>query len=201
MKRVDHSGKRFGKLLVIEKLQQRPYEKARYRCKCDCGNETIVTGSNLVTGCVCSCGCVIKKHGLSHKERLYNIWVGMKQRCRDVNSPDYERYGGRGIAVCNEWKDDYLKFREWAMSNGYKDTLTIDRIDNDGNYCPDNCRWITVATQNNNTSQNTYITHNNKTRNLSEWAKILGINYKTLRSRLYRGWSFERIAATRRWVN
>lgn len=192
-KMKDHSGERFGKLVAVQRLPAKDGSKTKYLCICDCGNEFIATGSNLVCEKAKSCGCLSGKHGMTKKERLYNIWVGMKQRCRDQNSPDYPRYGGRGISVCNEWINDYVVFRKWALANEYSDDLSIDRSDNDGNYCPENCKWQTTKKQNNNTSHNTHITYDNQTHTLAEWAEILNIPYRLMISRLHNGWSFERI--------
>lgn len=195
---VNLAGRKFGRLLV---LRQSPYKKRGkilWICKCDCGNTAEVISEYLKSGHTRSCGCLSTKHGYARKERLYGIWVGMKQRCRDENSKDYSKYGGRGISVCSEWIDDYLAFRDWALSNGYNDTLSIDRIHNDGNYCPNNCRWVTLKVQNNNTSRNTYATYGNQTHTLSAWAEILNIPYKLMMSRLHNGWSFERIVARER---
>jgi len=193
--KTDYTGQKFGSLLVIKRLPQEPYTKAKYMCICDCGNETIVSGSNLVTGHAESCGCKVIKHGLAHKERLYNIWVGMRQRCRDKNSKDYPNYGGRGISVCSEW-NDYLTFRKWALENGYQDNLSIDRINSDGNYKPSNCRWESYINQNNNKTDNVTIKYLGENKTLAEWAKIFNIPYKTVISRRFRGWDIKRILTT-----
>ena len=161
--RNDLTGRRFGKLLVLERAENviKPDGKpiVRYKCHCDCGNETIVRYSSLVNGRTTSCGCYHKeklgymrrKHGASHKERLYGVWRNMKDRCYNENNTHYKSYGNRGILICPEWKDDYLNFRDWCISNGYKEEIresgrndiTIDRIDVNGNYEPNNCRFIT----------------------------------------------------------
>lgn len=129
------------------------------------------------------------KHGLcfdenGKKTRLYNIWIRMKQRCFNKNSSDYDRYGGRGIAVCEEWKNCYKEFHDWAIANGYNDELSIDRIDNDGDYEPDNCQWITMAQQARNKRNSHMITHNGETKTLAEWAEDMDIESSLLRYRL-----------------
>jgi hypothetical protein len=132
------------------------------------------------------------KHGGKHT-RLYEIWCGMKQRCYNKNSSHYPRWGGRGITVCSEWLVDFNNFKHWAERNGYASDLTIDRIDNNGNYCPENCRWASVQEQNNNQRTNRLVTFQGKTQNLKQWSKELGINYGTLLSRLDKShWSIEK---------
>lgn len=134
------------------------------------------------------------RHGGTHT-RLYGIWKHMRSRCSNPTDPKYYRYGGRGVTICSEW-DDFSRFREWALSNGYTDTLTIDRIDNDGNYEPSNCRWSTSKEQANNRgirSDTTVLTWNGETHSLMEWSKILGIKYKTLFERKRRGWTVPKL--------
>lgn len=153
-------GQRFGKLVVIALAEKPDGVKNAHRfwlCKCDCGNTKVVSGSNLGHGTFgCGCGRTERKaktHGCaSHYEynRLYHIWLGIKYRCYNSKSKDFKNYGLRGIQMCDEWLHDFPAFQAWALSNGYADNLTIDRIDVDGNYCPGNCRWITVAENNKN---------------------------------------------------
>lgn len=128
------------------------------------------------------------KHGL-RKTRLYSIWANIKTRCFNFNDPHYERYGARGITLCEEWRDDFKAFYDWAMSNGYADDLTIDRIDGKGNYEPANCRWVTIAENNRNKAHVRYITHNGKTQTIGQWTKELGLGKETIRERLKRGWT------------
>ena len=155
---IDLTGKRFGRLVVISKAD-RVNGMIRWLCKCDCGNETVVYGNNLRRGTTRSCGCfrheflmaTCKAHITHGQEpmRLYRVWGDMRSRCRNPNHRAYKYYGGRGITICAEW-DDYTAFRDWAFAHGYREGLTIDRINNDGNYEPGNCRWITMAEQNKN---------------------------------------------------
>lgn len=134
----------------------------------------------------------LTKHGMA-RTRLYRSWTNMRNRCNREKDREYKHYGGKGIKVCDEWKNDFKPFMEWALSNGYNDTLTIDRINVDGNYEPDNCRWITRKEQNNNMTSNVRLTHNGITHNLKEWSVITGISYPTLQGRIRRGWKTEDI--------
>lgn len=143
----DYTGCRFGRLVVECRL---PEKRAKYLCVCDCGAAVIVEGSNLVSGATKSCGClrseVASKRSTKHGgcgTRLYRVWSNMIDRCENPNNKEYNRYGGRGIDICFEWRQDFSKFMEWALENGYKENLTIDRINNELGYCPSNCQWIT----------------------------------------------------------
>ncbi len=143
---IDVSGQTFAKLTVIARVP--PRGKSRYAfwlCLCECGNTAIVQSRWLRNGRIKSCGCHRRRlHGFSGTH-IYDIWRGMRSRCGDERCAMYYRYGGRGIALCSEWKNDFLTFRSWAITNGYKPGLSIDRIDNDGNYEPSNCRFLTIS--------------------------------------------------------
>ena len=129
--------------------------------------------------------------------RLLNIWNSMKQRCYNENHEAYSRYGGREISVCDEWRNDSYAFREWAVANGYRDDLTLDRIDVNGNYCPENCRWVTRKEQNNNRTDNLILTIDGKTQSLPEWAEELGLSYNGIYYRLRKGWPIEKVLTPR----
>jgi hypothetical protein len=199
----DLTGKRFGRLVARKPLGKIKGGANNYwLCDCDCGNETKVSVSNLGCGNVISCGCAqkeaITKHG-EHSTRLYHCWENIMSRCgiwKCSCNKTKGNYIGRGISVCKEWKN-YIDFRNWALANGYQKNLTIDRIDNEGNYEPTNCRWATRKEQARNTRFNKLETYNNETHCIAEWAEILNINVNTLRKRLFRGMSFEQaIGAT-----
>lgn len=136
-------------------------------------------------------------HGLSNT-RLYRCWRDMRNRCNGLKKNDRKNYFERGITVCDEWKNDFIAFYNWSISHGYRDDLTIDRIDNDKGYSPENCRWVSRAVQNNNTRQNRYISYNGEIHTITEWSKILGINKNTIVSRLdLYGWSVDEAFNTR----
>lgn len=189
-------GKKFGRLVVVGKAddyKNEKYSKSCWICKCICGKETIVRGNSLISGKTKSCGClkseansiVHRKHGMS-ETRLNNILYGMKQRCYNRNSQRYSDYGGRGITVCPEWLGEHglENFAKWALENGYADNLSIDRIDNDKGYSPDNCKWSTSKEQANNKRDTKKYKYNGEFHTLSEWADIIGLNYHMLKARV-----------------
>lgn len=194
----DLTGRRFGRLTVVSLDKYEPSSHStRWNCVCDCGKKKSVLASCLKEGLVTSCGCYSSeqkskrswKHGIGNKDRLYRIWSGMKRRCYSESDRNYKRYGARGIKICDEWRSDFLVFQAWALSHGYRDDLSIDRIDNDGDYTPDNCRWTTKKVQNNNRRTNSMITYSGETHTAAEWSEMTGINAATLAQRNRNGWS------------
>lgn len=174
---------------------------AYWNCVCDCGNTCLCRASDIISQKTKSCGCKRgnRNAGGLHKHSIYKIHHKMKQRCYDKNRKDYVEYGGRGIKICDEWLlskgEGFLNFYEWSIENGWKEGLTIDRINNDGNYEPNNCRWTTIKEQSNNTRRNRYIEYNGKIQSMSAWCDELNLPYGTIRSRIQRGWSPDRAFA------
>ena len=196
----DLTGQRFGKLVAIKPLDEKQNNKLVWLCKCDCGNETNVIGTKLTSGNTKSCGCLKKKHGM-FGTRLYNVWHSMKERCYVESATSYKNYGERGIKVCDEWQE-FIPFMKWAYANGYDENAprgqcTLDRIDYNGDYCPENCRWADWGTQTSNKSSNRYITYNGKTQTIHQWSIDIGLNEQTLTNRINRGWSIERALTTK----
>lgn len=182
--KIDMTGKKFGKLTAIERAPNGKHNEVMWKCKCDCGKYHVVEGYKLRIGHTTSCGCAKKGINSTHKmshTRIYQEWAHMKQRCFYPNSIGWEKYGGRGITVCDEWQHDFKAFYDWAMANGYSNELTLDRIDNDKGYCPENCRWTTMKEQISNRSNS--LVFYGKT--LQEWSEELGIKYTTLWNRIF----------------
>ena len=196
----DLTGKRFGRQIALRPCGKNKYRNVLWLCKCDCGNQHIVASGKLVQGKSKSCGCYaleirsksLEKHGITSggKPRTFVIWNGMKARCLNPKSTSYPNYGGRGIRICDQWLN-FENFHYWAISNGYRDDLEIDRIDNDGNYCPENCRWATAKEQANNTRSTVLLTYNGQTKSASEWSRITGISRNTITRRKRSGWTDE----------
>ena len=208
MGRINLVGMKYGRLAVISAAEDQVSASGRHRtmweCLCDCGNRVVVRGTCLTQGVTKSCGC-FQREGISKRaskhggfgSRLYAIWISMRQRCYNPNNNAYHNYGGRGISICAEW-DDFAAFREWAYSTGYKEnaprgTFTIDRIDVDGDYSPNNCRWSNMKVQSNNKRETLYLEYNHERRPLSEWASIIGVDYTTIWKRYRNGLSADEI--------
>lgn len=186
-------GKKFGLLTVLEKTCLREHRHIIYKCQCDCGNIAYVSSNKLKRANTKSCGCL--KHAGNNtihgktKTRLYSIWSSMKQRCYNKTCKDYKYYGERGIKVCQEWLNDFQMFYNWATENNYRDDLTIDRVDNNKGYSPDNCHWADMQTQNSNQHKNIFLTYNGKCNTISWWSKLLDIPRSTISWRKSHGYS------------
>lgn len=194
-KKVDMIGRRFRRWTVVADAGKRTNSGAIvYLCKCDCGNEKIVSGTILRSGQSTSCGCynhdVITKFGNAvYKEKLYHIWHSMIQRCYNKNDKAFHNYGGRGITVCEDWKSSYQSFKTWALENGYKRGLWIDRSDNNGPYSPANCSFQTPKRQQRNKRTNVMVTIDGITRCMSDWADDAGISLSTIKRRIELNWN------------
>ena len=190
--RVEIGGQRFGRWLVLGYSGD-----MKWMCRCDCGTEKNVHGTSLRRGA--TNGCISCHPGLANqrthgdtRSRIYNVWSGMIQRCENPNSAAYPRYGGRGIFMCREWRNSYEAFRDWARSNGYSDSLTIDRSNNDAGYSPSNCRWATYAEQNRNYSRNRPIEHDGRVALIGDFAFEHNLPDDVVRNRVRRyGWTME----------
>lgn len=205
-------GKKYGKLTVIKPAGKSKCGARLWQCRCDCGNEVVVQTAQLNNGRKTNCGCVQrenfvknisplahkanKKYKNSSSSRIYNCWQGMIHRCENLSDEFFASYGGRGIKVCEEWHN-FDTFADWAMSNGYADNLTIDRINVDGNYCPENCRWATNKEQANNKRNTKYFEYEGKLNTLSQLAETFGVPYKRLYERVMKqNWDIERALTT-----
>jgi hypothetical protein len=197
-KKSNLEGQKFNRLLVLRKVDVGK-SMTYYECLCDCGNLHIANGAAVKKGNIKSCGCLqreiasknSKTHGFS-KTRLYRVWRGMITRCENPNSDYYYSYGGRGIKVCPEWRHDFLSFRKWSLSNGYDENAkfsecTLDRIDNDGDYEPSNCRWVSMKEQSKNRRVTVFVEIESVYKPLVDLSEEFGVNYGTLRSRIARG--------------
>lgn len=191
-------GNRYNHLTVIERSDNVGKGTATWKCLCDCGNYTIVRSGNLKSGAVKSCGCLLHtskptlKHNMSHTP-LYQKWASIKRRCYTPSVKSYKDYGGRGIKMCEEWKNSFESFMQWALQSGYSDGLTIERKDNNGNYCPENCMWIPFNEQQKNRRMCQFISYKGETKTLTDWCKTFNIPYKRVHNRIHNlGWSFER---------
>lgn len=196
---IDLTGQRFGRLTVVKRVENNKHGHAKWLCQCECGKHIIVCGYSLKNNNTKSCGCFKKislykknyKHGHSCRKKTsktYQVWEHMIRRCKNPNVKNYKNYGGRGIKVCEAW----LKFENFLQDMGERpEGLSIDRIDNDGNYYKENCKWSTRKEQNRNKRNNILITINGVTKCLVEWCEIFNLKYNMVKSRIYRGWTID----------
>lgn len=200
-------GRKYGRLTVVSLSYKK--NGNYWHCACDCGGSSVKNTSQLNCGGSMSCGCGAKEnlaklihnnktnhpgriHGMA-RSRLDNTLDNMIKRCENPKDKRWDRYGGRGISICHEWRTNRKSFYDWALANGYDPSLTIDRINVDGNYQPSNCRWVTASEQQNNTSRNRYLEWNGRRETVANWARELGVRNMALQHRVDRGWSVERI--------
>lgn len=199
-KHQDLTGMKFGRLTVLKEVEKEGSGDYKWLCQCDCGNVVVKSGNSMKSGNTKSCGCIkrellAKRNRENRKwdiknDRIHRIWGAMRHRCYSKNDVHYDNYGGKGITICDEWLNNFEVFQEWALSNGYSDNLTIDRIDGNKGYCPENCRWATQKEQANNFSRNKVLEYRGETHTLSEWCEILGLNYGRTKARINScGWT------------
>lgn len=206
----DITGVKFGRLLAVKPVDKdiktNKSNEKYWLCECDCGRTTIVSGRALRNSSIKSCGCLnierSKQSNTTHNKsntRLYRIYYSLKRRCYKATSKDYNNYGERGITIYDKWlgKKGFINFYNWSIENGYSDELTIDRIDVNGNYEPNNCRWVTPMINSNNKRNNVYILFNGERKTIAEWARVYGMNYSTLRRRISKyKWSIDKALLT-----
>lgn len=199
-KLIDITGNKYNMLTVLKRTESND-GIVYWECVCECGNKTIVRGSNLKSGAVKSCGCLLhqeaknKIHGESNT-KLYRKWKSMIYRCHNPKNQAYKFYGARGIKVCEEWHD-FNTFKKWTEQTRKDENYTIERIDVNKDYCPDNCIWIPMSEQANNRRTNVMIEHNGERHNLMQWCNLLNLDYKNVHNRIYKlGWSFEKAIST-----
>lgn len=204
------TGQRFGRITVIERANDYISPKGCHRpmwlCRCDCGNEVVIDPSKLKSEHTQSCGCLknekarerLKKHGMSHT-KTHQEWIGIRQRCLNPNCKDYKDYGARGITMCDRWRDSFEAFYEDVskLKHFEEKEYTLNRIDNDGNYEPNNVEWASAITQQNNKRSNRLITYEGKTQTVAQWAREMNMSYSKLINRIYLGWSIEKALKTK----
>lgn len=191
-KHQDLTGMKFGRLFVLREFSNPKPGNYIWECQCECGNITRVNGKLLRNGTTSSCGCIQRertkqantKHGKRYSN-LYGRWCNIKSRCLNPHNPSFRFYGERGISICEEWLN-FDNFYNWAIDNGFKQNLTIDRINTNGNYEPFNCRWVNMEQQNNNRRSNHILEYKGEKHTLTEWAKIIGVDFHLLSDRCKR---------------
>lgn len=191
---MDISGQKYNKLLALEFVKSDAYGNSIWKCRCDCGETSYVRAGALRAGQIKQCKkCAdsLKIKTPIENPRIKSIYKDMLRRCYKPYRKNYERYGGRGISVCSEWLENPISFEKWALNNGYSDKLSIDRIDNDGNYEPSNCRWTDFTTQANNRSNNIVLEYEGTSLTIAQWAEKLGVDRKTIYNRIENGESPE----------
>lgn len=189
------AGKRFHMLVAIEPVGKNKCGQIIWLCNCDCGMKANVVGSKLISGHTKSCGCLKRRRNNLSKTRLFRIWKGMIDRCENPYKDNYYWYGLKGIKICYEWHN-FFAFYQWAILNGYADSLSLDRIDCNGDYCPENCRWITQKEQCNNRSKNRIVYFNGNRYTVSQFAELINCNYWTIIRLLNKGIPPEEIVAS-----
>ncbi len=186
-RKIDITGKRFGRLVAIRPVHIKGSKEAMWEFKCDCGNIKLIPARNVLVNGTKSCGCLKAERNKrkESKTRLHSIWANMKGRCYNKKLKEYKNYGGRGIKICEEW-NEYKNFKEWALNNGYKENLTIERIDVNGNYCPENCKWITLAEQCLNKRNTLHYLYKGRIITLAELAKTTNLSYDSIHHHYHR---------------
>lgn len=206
MKILDLRGQKFGRLTALFKNGKSKDGRFLWHCVCDCGNEIDVPSSYLTSGNTKSCGCLQPevarakhtKHGeltRSNKSKLYSVWGGMKNRCYRKGHVEFHAYGGRGITVCDAWRENYQAFKDWALASGYEEGLQIDRIDNERGYSPENCRWVTRKENCNNKRNVIRVQFRGELKTITE---ISGIPRSLIYQRFHNGWPEERLTIPNR---
>lgn len=178
----------YNGIKFIECMGTDKHNKKKWKLQCHCGKEFIAIGTAVKRGNTKSCGCTqYKRTHNKTKSKLYKVWINMKSRCNNPNTPNYNSYGGRGILICDEWMNDFNNFYNWSYENGYQEGLSIDRIDNDGNYESGNCRWADIPTQNNNQRKTLVVVVDGEKMSLKEYSVMVDVPYSTLKYRYHKG--------------
>ena len=202
----DLTSKQFGRLTVLSFQGRNKQYDSLWSCSCECGNSKVIRGGVLKNGHTRSCGCLQKEstsmsrttHGLIKENfKLYKVWIGIKQRCNNPKSSSFNDYGGRGISICEKWESKFEDFHYWAISKGYKEGLTIERVNPNGNYEPTNCIWIPKKEQSNNRTSSVVISYQGITENASYWSEKTKIPSNVITQRIRRGWSEEKTLTTK----